>query len=234
MAIDYAMLMASVANPGLLPLAINSDRSTIISASRTVRHEHKVKHSVKAGTGEELRGIAVDPARAVSAFQSGLDAIDRANVKFADAIRRSNEQRESKLEADRKRFEEMRKARERKSAEHDQAVARVNELEALRKSKFWGLSRAEDLELAQCKLKANEYVFDTGLYDFDRFFNFPNIEESIDTLRSGLEKMKAQAAVCIDVFYISPEHAETMHYLEEDPDAYIAKHNPFSYLSETV
>jgi len=88
MSIDYSMLALAVANPGLLPLAFQSDSRALpgMASSDHVKHSGKIEHEFAKGSGEELRGHKANRELIAQAYQTAIDDIEMLAIDKAELI----------------------------------------------------------------------------------------------------------------------------------------------------
>lgn len=180
-------------------------------------HEHKHSHGM---TGS----IAVDPVRAVQAFEKALAAIDDLKIVYSAEIAKSQEDLDRSVQQEKKwnteRWEDYRKERDR----IDEIRKKRDELRAKEKKQFFGLNAEDAAELKALSKDAHRLVFPP-------YPMMPMRIESdgdrINDLRSRVETQLAQCAVALDCAHLDPSWAANIYRIEQGPIEWVKSQYPF-------
>lgn len=199
----------------------------------TVHHKHE--HGM---TGS----IAVDPQRAVSAFNWALEAIDDLTAKYADkiaaeekAIADAEKELDAEYEREKQECEKQhadRMAEYRVQAEKRKAAKEtVRLLELKDKKSWWFLSKEDRAALKKAKVDANQYTtmpFPSypHRYSWHQFKESPR--QQIADLKASVETQLAQCAVALDCSHLDPYWAANIYRIEQGAFDWAEKQYPFN------
>lgn len=241
MKINPAMLALSAANPGLITMATWLGNQYSSSSYGSKRVEAKVsgsiEHSFKAGSGDELRGIAVDNERAAQAYQKALKAIDEFKAGYAGEIAEIEAEIQAKIEAAKEKNEakrqERNKRREERKLEEKKNDARRKEL-SRKRGGFWGLSSEEEEEYKRLTDWAfdPEGVMESHMLVFELQMILNSRERSpsrlIDEVRRRIADANAIAVTSQNSLYLSRNDVIEIHKIETDIEGWMSQKSGFA------
>lgn len=226
MAINPAMLVLSAANPGLLPLALGMGHAQNQAAAfgnyggAQHRHSGHIEHSARPGVGEELRGIAVDPARAYEAYAKALAAYDALlgqHCELIDAAQARHTERAAQCAEEIRAEIEVRLQQSQKSREREDAIMeRLAELDKKREKSFWGWSAEEKKEVQALKREQDrlmrEFLWRPCTTRYESIG--PSPREIIRREREAVESEQAVAAVAANLLHMARADVLAIHDME--------------------
>lgn len=243
MPINPAMLMLSAANPCLLPLAFEPDRSSALSGfGSSVRHHGNVTHEFAANSAERLQGYRVEAESAARTYAAGIAAFDTVVAELSEEIaeydekfdkqeRKDNEHREEEY----RKYKEKEEQMEAEKAELKKLPEMIKEVKINAKKSFWlgyskeDLDKINALETRKCELEEKYSLLRYDPFDTHRFYNIMRqttswsdyrVAPKLESIRADLVDKQKVAEISVGTVPLSFDHARELAEINANPKAW--------------